>query len=67
MLAKFILVRSVPPIFKFEFQFVALYPHMKKYRSNPKALCAIQENSVSFSLTLHLQKACTYPRILPVV
>ena len=52
MLAKFILVRPVPPIFKFEFQFVALYPHMKKYMSNPKALCTIQENSVSFSLTL---------------
>ena len=64
MLAKFILVRSVPPTFKsFEFQVVALYPRMKKYISNPQKLSAIQENSVLFSLTFKLQKSSTYPRI----
>ena len=39
MLAKFILVRPVPPLFKFfEFQAAALYLRMKKYMSNPKKI-----------------------------
>ena len=68
MLAKFILVRPVPPVFEFfEVQAVVLYPRMKKYMSNPKKLCAIQETSVLFSLTLPLQKSCTYQRISPVL
>ena len=47
MLAKFLLVRPVPPIFKFlEFLVVALYSRMKKYMSNPKKLCPIQETEL---------------------
>ena len=60
MLAKFILVKPVPPIFRsFEFQVIAIYPRIKKCISNPKKLYAMQENSVFFSLTLlsdHKQK-----------
>ena len=60
MLAKFILVKPVPPTFRsFEFQAVAIYPPIKKCISNPKKLYAMQGNSVFFSLTLlsdHKQK-----------
>ena len=39
MLAKFVLVTPVPPIFKFfEFQDVALYPRMEKCMSHPKKI-----------------------------
>ena len=38
---------------------------MKKYKSNPKKLCAMQENSVLFPLTFQFQKSCTYPSISP--